>query len=231
MTQPAGGFFMPASLPKAIGLGSVALLLAVGLSAGHQPAHAILPDGLIQQLRRLLGFQRPVAVGGTRSPWDQTKICLLSPLLTGRIPIRHHGEIVREIVTAITPSGTPVIATTTPLVEVLVYPATASQLDRETGTLLKRWRADSDEPVAQFIPWPLDRPLSPGETVFLELRPSGADGGDFAQVRLSRPAADAAAGDSQSSALPLEGLFQQALNGDEPARKQAQGLMEAACRS
>ncbi|MFN9547913.1 MAG: hypothetical protein ACK6AD_12770 [Cyanobacteriota bacterium] len=222
---------MVALLPRRIGHATAVGMLVAGWLAWPQPVSAILPDGVIQQLRRLLGLQRPVAVGGTRSPLEQTKLCLLSPLPIGRIPIRHHGEIVREIVTAITPSGTPVIATTTPLVEVLVYPATSDKLDREAGSLLKRWRADSDEPVARFIPWPLDRPLSPGETVFLELRPSGADGGDFAQVRLSRPAADAAPGDSQSSALPLEGLFQQALNGDEPARKQAQGLMEAACRS
>lgn len=222
---------MVALLPRRIGHATAVGMIVAGWLAWPQPVSAILPDGVIQQLRRLLGLQRPVAVGGTRSPWEQTKICLLSPLLTGRIPIRHHGEIVREIVTAITPSGTPVIATTTPLVEVLVYPVKASQLDRETGTMLKRWRADTDEPVARFIPWPLDRPLSPGETVFLELRPSGADGGDFAQVRLSRPTADAAAGDSPSSALHLEGLFQQALKGDEPARKQVQGLMEAACRS
>lgn len=222
---------MVALLPRRIGRATALWMLAAGWLAWPQPVSAILPDGVIQQLRRILGLQRPVAVGGTRSPLEQTKLCLLSPLPIGRIPIRHHGEMVREIFTAITPSGTPVIATTTPLVEVLVYPATADKLDREPGSLLKRWRADTDEPVARFIPWPLDRPLSPGETVFLELRPSGADGGDFAQVRLSRPAADAAAGDSPSSALSLEGLFQQALKGDEPARKQVQGLMEAACRS
>jgi hypothetical protein len=146
------------------------------------------------------------------------------------IPVKHHGEIVRKIVTAITPSGAPVIATTTPLVEVLIYPTTAHDLDRQTGTLPKRWRAETDEPGAQFIAWPLNRPLAPGETVLLELRPTGADGGDFAQVRLSRPVAEADSERSTSESGQLEWLFQQVLKGDDSARKQALELMEAACR-
>jgi hypothetical protein len=222
---------MPTSLPGRIGLGSVALILAVGLSTVQQEAYAIQPDGVIQQLRRILGLQRPVAVGGSRSPLKQAKLCLVLPLPTGVLPVRHHGVIVREIATAITPSGTPVIATTKPLVEVVVYSTSGSTHNRESGVLLTRWRAQTDDPVAQFIPWPMNRPLAPGETVLLELRPAGADGGDFAQVRLSRPAGETAARGSMADVHHLEALFHTAASRDGPARKQAYGLIEAACRS
>jgi hypothetical protein len=224
---------MPSLSPRRIARCAASLALASGVVLLHLQSKALVPDGWIQKLRHLLGLQRPVAVGGSRSPSDQLqRLCVISPLTTKVIPQLHHGQLVSEIATAITPSGQPVIVTQKPLVEVLIYASPSLSTTDDKGPLIARWRADNDRHQARSISWPLQRELAPGETVVLELRPSGSQGGDFARLRLTRPAANSQKEASMTKAAgQLEVLFRHEQQGDASAKNQAQELIAAACRT
>ena len=129
------------------------------------------PSWLVR-LRDALGLQPRVAVAGSRTEAGDPitgQLCLVSPWRTAAMD----GTAI-----AITPSGAPPIVTSAPLAEVLIL---------KGESLIWRRQASTSQSIQTPLAWPLD-PLLPGETVTLKLRPKGSSGGDFAEVRLSRPA-------------------------------------------
>ena len=136
-------------------------LLAQGRMKAAASTTPTPPRSVIQKLRSFLGFNPPVAVGGSRSGGGQS-ICLLSP--RPGIPVG---------------VSTPVLQAVGPLNEL--------RLERG-GVVLWQQRASSTQPIEGPIPWPI-KPLEPGEQLTLKIRPRGASGGDFAAFPLR--AADA----------------------------------------
>lgn len=202
----------------------------------------------LQRLRAMLGIIKPVAVGGSRgtsdgSDGDRKELCLLSPWVEPGMmstlpasPERSADASTKVVDVALTPTGSPPIATSVPLDEVQIL---------RGSTLLWRGRASSTGPLANPLAWPLS-PLQRGESVLLRLRRQGADGGEFSNVELRRPqASDSAsatpAGADASQALLLalvqqgrkaeamEELFQADLAGNPQLRQWARETMASGC--
>jgi hypothetical protein len=177
------------------------LVAAAGLPGRAQPPErqgqqspqpqqqVIQPNAtLVERLRRLLNLSPPLAVGGSRSGAVEG-VCLLSPWSgrTGRS--RGMGEQLPAI--AVVPTATPTLLSSGPLNEL--------QLLRNNRIVWQQ-RASSVEPISGPMTWPLP-PLRPGEQVLLRLRPRGAGGGDFAEIRMQ--AADAAVLQRHQSLLTM----------------------------
>lgn len=151
---------------------SAALLPLAGL-AGAAGLWLLAPAGLaaanpslLQQIRELLGLQRPLAVGGSRG--SSAGLCLLSPW---PLPLADGQLQSRSL------SGAPPIASQQPLAELQIL---------RGGRLLWRQRASSAAPLPNPLAWPLP-PLRPGETLELALRPLGSAAGSFSRLSVHRP--------------------------------------------
>ncbi|MFM7313302.1 MAG: hypothetical protein ACKO0M_09065 [Cyanobium sp.] len=225
-------------LRPAVGL--AVLLAAAALSAPLAWAQG-QPTAL-QRLRAMLGIIRPVTVGGSRSDSDRNELCLLSPWVQPGLkstlsasPGGSAAALKQAVAVALTPSGTPPIATAVPLAEVQIW---------RGDTLLWRGRASADRPLANPLAWPLP-PLQPGESVLLKLRNQGASGGDFSAVELRRPQASASASPAAAGADPsqalldlvqqgrraeaMEALFQADLAGNPQLRQWARDTITKGC--
>jgi hypothetical protein len=147
---------------------AVPLLMALHLLAIAPAAEARRPT-LLQRLRELIGLNPRQAVGGSRGA-SAKSVCLISPRLesSGSLP------------TAVVTLPSPTLLAAGELNEVRL---------EQGGRLLWQQRASSTTPISGPIAWPLP-PLSPGQEMLLRLRPRGASGGDFADIKLQAGSAD-----------------------------------------
>lgn len=120
---------------------------------------------LLQRIRQLIGLNRPIAAGGSRSSAVLT-VCVITP----RTNIDAKGQA-----RALVPLPRPTILAAGPLNEV--------RIDRGDQVVWSQ-RASSTAAIEGPIPWPIG-PIEPGERLTLLLRPRGASGGDFARIQLT----------------------------------------------
>jgi hypothetical protein len=153
--------FHPASLAASSAL---AVLVALTLAGSPSAALAEGQPTVLQQLRELIGYNPRQAVGGSRSGSAVT-VCLITP---------RFAESVDGIPQALVSLPSPTLLAAGALSEVRL---------EQDERILWQWRGSSSEPIEGPIPWPLP-PLQPGESVLLRLRPRGAAGADFADIRL-----------------------------------------------
>ena len=179
---------------------AVPLLMALHLLAIAPAAEARRPT-LLQRLRELIGLNPRQAVGGSRGA-SAKSVCLISPRLEAS------PEASRP--TAVVALPSPTLLAAGELNEVRL---------EQGGRLLWQQRASSTTPISGPIAWPLP-PLSPGQELLLRLRPRGASGGDFAEIKLRAGSAD-----QQREALALLADPAQRLQAIESAaRKGRYGL-------
>jgi hypothetical protein len=146
---------LPAAL--AAGLVGSALFIQVAVAQGAKPT-------LLQRIRQLIGLNRPIAAGGSRSS-AALQVCVITP----RTELDAKGQA-----RAVVPLPRPTILAAGPLNEV--------RIDRG-GQPVWRQRASSTQAIEGPISWPIE-PIQPGEQLTLLLRPRGASGGDFARIQL-----------------------------------------------
>ena len=147
-----------------------AVLLAIVLGSNGALAESSQKT-LVQLIRELIGIDRDIAAGGSRSP-DAPSICLISP----RAEVNSEGEV-----SAVVPVPMPTLLTAGPLSEVRIY--------RE-GLLVWSKNVSLTTAIEGPLYWPVE-PVKPNERLTVWLRPRGASGGDFAKITLI--------GDSQAS--------------------------------
>jgi hypothetical protein len=155
MTQPLR------SLSRSALAGALLALVLLGPAASAQTVKSTL----LQRIRQLIGLNRPIAAGGSRSS-TALVVCVITP----RTELDNSGQA-----RAVVPLPRPTILAAGPLNEV--------RIDRG-GQLLWQRRASSTASIEGPIPWPLE-PIQPGEHFILLLRPRGASGGDFARIHLT----------------------------------------------
>jgi hypothetical protein len=140
------------------------LTLTLGVPAALAESQPVKPT-LLQRIRRLIGLNRPIAAGGSRSS-AELAVCVITP----RTELDTKG-----LARALVPFPRPTILAAGPLNEV--------RIDRD-GQPIWRQRASSKAAIQGPIGWPI-APLQPGEQLTLLLRPRGASGGDFARIELT----------------------------------------------
>ncbi len=151
--------------PLARSAGAGALLsLTLGAPAALAQAPTAKPS-LLQRIRELIGLNRRIAAGGSRSS-AALAVCVITP----RTELDAKGQA-----RALVPLPRPTILAAGPLNEV--------RIDRD-GQPIWRQRASSTIAIEGPIGWPVD-PIRPGEQLTLLLRPRGASGGDFARIELT----------------------------------------------
>lgn len=202
--KPAPMFGSITKVSPARALCRVAALGAVLVVGLAPPTGAQAPPSLLEQLRRVLGMQRTVVVGGSRAVNQQ--LCVLSPLVDSGAEAR-------------TPSGEPPIAASLPLSEV--------QILRDT-TLLWRRKASSSQPLPSPLAWPI-APLQPGDVLTLKLRAYGAEAGQFAVIQLSRPSTGTPTSETLRLATAMESLLRAVLAGDAAQARLLTSLQQQAC--
>ena len=153
------------SAALAAGLIASALLSPAALAQNSQPAPERVPPTLLQRIRELIGLNRRVAAGGSRSS-AALSVCVITP----RTAIDAKGQA-----QALVPLPRPTLLAAGPLNEV--------RIDRG-GQPVWRKRASSTQAIEGPISWPI-APIQPGEQLTLLLRPRGASGGDFARIQLT----------------------------------------------
>lgn len=159
---------MPMGIPSRPALTGVLLSLAL---LGQQAAAAQpLSPTLLQRIRQLIGLNRSIAAGGSRS-LSPLRVCVITP----RSELDDSGQATAQV-----PLPRPTILTAGPLNEV--------RIDRDGQPIWSR-RASSAAAIEGPIRWPVE-PIRPGERLTLLLRPRGASGGDFARVELRGASAD-----------------------------------------
>ena len=140
------------------------LTLMLGAPAALAESQPVKPT-LLQRIRQLIGLNRPIAAGGSRSS-AALAVCVITP----------HTELdTKGLARALVPFPRPTILAAGPLNEV--------RIDRD-GQPIWRQRASSTTAIEGPIGWPVD-PIRPGEQLTLLLRPRGASGGDFARIELT----------------------------------------------
>ena len=149
-------------------LGAILLAIVLGSNAASAQSSR---TSLIQRIRQMIGIDRPIAAGGSRSS-EGLSICLITP----RAEINSNGEL---IAAASVPM--PTLLNAEPLNEVRIY---------RQGISVWRKVASSTAAIEGPINWPIE-PVKPEEELMLWLRPRGASGGDFVKITLS--------GDSKAS--------------------------------
>lgn len=159
MIEPTVLKLMRSRLPSAL----AASLLAAGLLTQSAVAQSAKPT-LLQRIRQLIGLNRPIAAGGSRSA-SALSVCLITP---------HSVLDAKGQALALLPLPRPTVLAFGPLNEV--------RIDRG-GQLAWRQRASSTQAIEGPIIWPID-PIQPGEKLSLLIRPRGASGGDFARIKL-----------------------------------------------
>lgn len=113
---------------------------------------------LAQIIRRLIDLPQLVAAGGSRGKGSlQKRICLISPLINSA----------KELPVAYTIVSKPVIATRTPLNEIIIREAQGKQ------RVILRKTASITEALKTPIYWPLEK-FSENSAYILEIRPLGA---------------------------------------------------------
>ena len=122
------------------------------------------PPTLLQRLRELIGLNRTVHAGGSRSG-SAVAVCVIAP----RTSLDAAGDGV-----AVVPLPRPTLLVAEPLNEV--------RIDRG-GKVVFQKRASSTAPIEGPMGWPIE-PITPGEELTLLLRPRGASGGDYARITL-----------------------------------------------
>ena len=162
-----------------------AVLLAIVLGSNGALAESSQKT-LVQLIRELIGIDRDIAAGGSRSP-DDPSICLISP----RAEVNSEGKV-----SAVVPVPMPTLLTAGPLSEVRIY--------RE-GLAVWREVASTTTTIEGPLYWPVE-PIKPNERLTVWLRPRGASGGDFAKITLI--------GDSQASMNVTHRLL--AVIGEDP---------------
>ena len=140
-----------------------AMLLGMVLVSNAALAQSSQPT-LIQRIRQLIGINRPIAAGGSRSSGGQS-VCLISP----KTEVNSKGDL-----TAVAGIPKPTLLTAGALNEVRIY--------RE-GKPIWRRVASSTEAIEGPIDWPIE-PVKPDEQLTVLLRPRGASGGDFVKIAL-----------------------------------------------
>jgi hypothetical protein len=141
-----------------------AALLSSALLTQAAVAQSAKPT-LLQRIRALIGLNRPIAAGGSRSS-GALAVCVITP----RTELDAKGQA-----QALVPLPRPTILAAGPLNEV--------RIDRG-GQPVWRQRASSTQAIEGPISWPVE-PIQPGEQLTLLLRPRGASGGDFARIQLT----------------------------------------------
>jgi hypothetical protein len=139
-------------------------LLCSALLSESAVAQSAKPT-LLQRVRELIGLNRPIAAGGSRSS-RSLAVCIISP----RTEIDAKGQV-QALVTL----PRPTILAADPLNEVRI-----NRGDR----LIWRQQASSTQAIEGPINWPVE-PIQPGDQLTLLLRPRGASGGDFARIKLN----------------------------------------------
>jgi hypothetical protein len=142
----------------------VAGLLSSGLLTQAAVAQSAKPT-LLQRIRALIGLNRPIAAGGSRSS-AALAVCVITP----RTELDAKGQA-----QALVPLPRPTILAAGPLNEV--------RIDRGDRPVWRQ-RASSTQAIQGPISWPVE-PIQPGEQLTLLLRPRGASGGDFARIQLT----------------------------------------------
>jgi hypothetical protein len=142
----------------------VAGLLSSGLLTQAAVAQSAKPT-LLQRIRALIGLNRPIAAGGSRSS-AALAVCVITP----RTELDAKGQA-----QALVPLPRPTILAAGPLNEV--------RIDRGDRPVWRQ-RASSTQAIEGPISWPVE-PIQPGEQLTLLLRPRGASGGDFARIQLT----------------------------------------------
>lgn len=142
----------------------VAGLLSSGLLTQAAVAQSAKPS-LLQRIRALIGLNRPIAAGGSRSS-AALAVCVITP----RTELDAKGQA-----QALVPLPRPTILAAGPLNEV--------RIDRGDRPVWRQ-RASSTQAIEGPISWPVE-PIQPGEQLTLLLRPRGASGGDFARIQLT----------------------------------------------
>ena len=140
------------------------LTLALGAPAALAESQPVKPT-LLQRIRRLIGLNRPIAAGGSRSS-PALAVCVITP----RTELDTNG-----LARALVSFPRPTILAAGPLNEV--------RIDRD-GQPIWLQRASSKAAIQGAIGWPI-APIQPGEHLTLLLRPRGASGGDFARIELT----------------------------------------------
>ena len=156
MTQPTRAFPHPAVAAAAL----LALLWLGPVASAQTPK-----PSLLQRIRQLIGLNRPIAAGGSRSS-TALAVCVITP----RTELDAKGEA-----RAVVPVPRPTILAAGPLNEV--------RIDRDQKPVWRQ-RASSTAAIEGPISWPVE-PIQPGEQLTLLLRPRGASGGDFARIQLT----------------------------------------------
>lgn len=152
------------ALSRSAVAGALLILTLWGKAAGLAQTPATKPS-LLERIRQLIGLNRPIAAGGSRSSAALT-VCVISP----RAELDSRGKA-----RALLSLPRPTILTAASLNEV--------RIDRD-GQPIWRQSASSTAAIEGPIDWPLD-PIRPGEQLTLLLRPRGASGGDFARIELT----------------------------------------------
>lgn len=164
----------------------VGVVLAGSLLSPSAWAETVRPT-LLQRIRALIGLNRPIAAGGSRSA-QALQVCVITP----RTEIDEAGQA-----QALVPLPRPTILAAGPLNEV--------RIDRD-GQRLWSQKASSTQAIEGPISWPIE-PIQPGEQLTLLLRPRGASGGDFAVIKLQgAPAAQMTANEALVSRLGTDAM-------------------------
>tara|TARA_B100000674_G_scaffold496503_1_gene526898 strand:+ start:1305 stop:1886 length:582 start_codon:yes stop_codon:yes gene_type:complete len=142
-------------------LGAMLLVLVLGGNAASEQSSQM---SLIQFVRKMIGIDRPIAVGGSRGS-ESLSICLITP----RIEISSQGELVAAASVTM-----PTLLVAEPLNEVRIY---------RQGLEVWHRVASSTAAIEGPINWPIE-PVKPEEELMLYLRPRGASGGDFVKITL-----------------------------------------------
>ena len=147
-----------------------ALLLGVALmgTAGHT---STVNPTLLQRLRQLIGLNRNIDAGGSRSG-DTPRVCVLTPLCEQATSGQARAQV---------SLARPAILAAAPLNELRIM---------RGSQVLWQQRATSTAAIEGLIPWPI-APIRPNEQLTLLLRPRGASSGDFARLELSGASAEA----------------------------------------
>lgn len=154
--------FKPSAIATSAAL---AALVALTLTAAPTEAMAQGQRTLLQQLRELIRPNPPQAVGGSRGG-AALSVCLVTPLFQQE------------------PGGPAIAKMALPRPTLLAAQPLNEMRLLKNGRIVWQQLASSSQAIEGPIPWPLDDPLTPGDTLLLRLRPRGAGGSDFADIQL-----------------------------------------------
>ena len=155
-----------------------ALISSSAVFAEPRPQAIEATPSAMQIIRRLLGVSQRVAAAGSRS--DQgLGVCLITPSLNFKQNDKENIVLFSR----------PAFVSKEPLNEIQI----------SLGTQQWRALASSKKDVERIVDWPF-LPLKGGETIVIRLRPKGAAGGDYSELRFTAASSEVLA---QNSALVM----------------------------